>query len=78
MKTKVKSNTGKPLSKAERETVITRSAVSDKWLVVTADTSLIKKLTRMYGAPIKLGEFYLKWEIDKNLLSFRKKKKTDD
>lgn len=65
----------KKLSRSERETIIRRAADENSWVISTADSTIIRKLTKMYGKG--KGELlgYMCWVVPKACVSFRKQKK---
>lgn len=59
------------LSRAERETIITRAADQTSWHVFTEDPSVIRLLTRRWGPGKPSGEFGVEWDAPKARISFR-------
>ena len=65
----------KKLSRAERETIIRRAADETVWIISTADSTIIRKLTKMYGKGKGEALGYISWIVPKACVSFRKQKK---
>jgi len=65
----------KKLSRSERETIIRRAADENSWIISSADSTIIRKLTKMYGKGKGEPLGYMCWVVPKACVSFRKQKK---
>jgi len=60
------------LSRAERETIVTRAADQSEWSVWTEDPRVQRILRRRFGPGKKVGEHALRWTLPPSGVQFRK------